>query len=70
MPVRRTRKKKGDGKAGGGLAARRQGWVELERADQKSPRLKMVANGNGVKNMAYHRPGSQNHNKGGRGRNG
>jgi len=52
--------KKGNGKAGGGLKARVKAW-ELETPTG------FARNGNGVMNMRYHRPGSQNPRKGGTG---
>lgn len=56
-------KQKGTGVAGGGLAARIKDWEAL-RGDgaTASGRTKMVMS------MAYHRPGSQNSRKGGRGK--
>jgi len=53
--------KKGNGKAGGGLKARIKAW-ELETPNG------YARNGNGVQNVRHIKPGSQNPNKGGKGR--
>lgn len=60
---------KGDGKAGGGLAARIKGWENLEgQKIPAGPRSYRCADGNGKTGATYHKPGSQNARKGGRGR--
>lgn len=56
-------RKKGNGVSGGGLKARRQ-WYD-ETASKNGG---VMPDGNGLLKMKYHRPGSQNQSKGGRGR--
>jgi hypothetical protein len=51
-------KQKGNGVSGGGLKAR-QKWFDEYAAKSGG----MMPNGNGVSNMKYHRPGSQNKSK-------
>lgn len=58
MPTR-----KGDGASGGGLAARIRGWETLTNATP------IGRNSKKIQDLTYHRPGSQNSRKGGRGKN-
>lgn len=54
--------RKGDGAAGGGLAARIKDWEGLPKATPVGPNSKKIDG------LTFHRPGSQNSRKGGRGK--
>jgi hypothetical protein len=57
-----TTTRKGDGAAGGGLAARIEAWEKMSGAGNTSPTTKKIGG------YTYTKPGSQNSRKGGRGK--